>query len=88
MLGFIHDVGRGVPQTGRKEAASVKYRLSAEQGDAYAQWMLGKLYFRGGKGSRPRLCSSAHVVFNLAASNGLTEAIEKGDAIVTKMSAV
>jgi uncharacterized protein len=60
--------------------------MSAEQGDAYAQWMLGKLYLEG-KGVGQDYVQ-AHMLFNLAASNGLTDAIEECDSIVAKLSAV
>jgi len=44
-LGFMFEVGRGVPQNYTE--AAIWYRRAAEQGDSLAQYALGLLYDKG-----------------------------------------
>ena len=63
--------GQGVPQD-YKEAVKW-WKLSAEQGDADAQFNLGGMY---GKGQGvPQDYASAHMWFNLSGSNGHKDAV-------------
>ncbi len=65
-VGRMYKNGRGVPQNYRK---AVKwYRLSAEQGEAIAQYNLGVVYAKGKGGIQDY--GQAHKWFNIAEANG------------------
>ena len=74
--------GQGVPQD-YKEAVRW-YRLSAEQGNADAQYNLAKMYYQGL--GVPKDYVSAHMWINLAASNGEEGAIEKRNMVEKEMT--
>jgi len=65
-LGLMYAKGQGVPQD-YKEAFKW-YRKAAQQGDAGAQFNLGKCYLLG-EGGMPKDYVLAHVCFSLAAAN-------------------
>jgi TPR repeat protein len=69
-LGYMYDIGRGVPQD-YVEAAKW-YRMAAEQGDASAQSNLGIMYRRGL--GVPQDDAEAVKWFRLAAEQGITQA--------------
>ena len=66
-----------------KEAVRL-YRLSAEQGDAQAQYNLGLMYTNGE--GVPQDYVSAHMWFNLSGSNGLKNAVKNRNIIEKRMS--
>lgn len=80
--------GQGVPQD---YTEAVKwFRLAAEQGDTFAQFILGLMYEQG-KGV-PQDYVLAHMWTNIAAANedsagGRDDAIEQRDSIATHMTA-
>ncbi len=59
------------------------YQLAAEQGDAWAQRLLGDMYYLG-RGV-PRDYVQAHMWFNLAAAQGDTDAVRLRDDVATSM---
>jgi TPR repeat protein len=61
------------------------YRLSADQGNADAQFNLGILYSNGQ--GVPRDLVQAHMWFSLAAVSGDADAIENRDGVAEKMTA-
>lgn len=63
-LGFMHEYGRGAPQSYTE--AAIWYCLAAEQGYAQAQYLLGLLYNKGH--GVPRDYVEAHKWLNLAAA--------------------
>ena len=78
----MHSKGQGVPQD-YKEAVKW-YRLSAEQGDAVAQFNLGFMY---GKGlGVPQDYVSAHMWWNLSGSNGHKDAVTNRNIVEKKMT--
>ena len=78
----MYSKGQGVPQD-YKEAVKW-YRLSAEQGDAVAQFNLGFMY---GKGlGVPQDYVSAHMWWNLSGSNGYKDAVTNRNIVEKKMT--
>jgi len=78
----MYEFGSGVTKD-YKEAFKW-YRLSAEQGFAYAHLVLGEMYFQGQ--GVPQDYVSAHMWINLAASKGHGEAIEMLNMVEKKMT--
>ena len=74
--------GLGVPQD-YKEAIKW-YRLTAEQGDAKAQYNLGNMYAKGTGVLQDY--ALAHMWFNLSGSNGDKDAVENRDIIEKRMT--
>jgi TPR repeat protein len=79
---MMYDDGTGVPQD-YKEAVKW-YRLSAEQGDAKAQYNLGGMYSFGE--GVPQDYVSAHMWWNLSGSNGHKDAVKERNTLEKKMS--
>ena len=78
----MYSKGQGVPQDNNE---AVKwYRLSAEQGNAKAQFNLGLKYAKGQ--GVPQDYMSAHMWWNLSGSNGNKQAVENRDIIEKRMS--
>ena len=78
----MYDKGQGVPQDYKE---SIKwYRLSAEQGDAKAQYNLGLMYVKG-KGV-PQDYVLAYMWWNIAGSNGFKSAVKNRNIVEKKMS--
>jgi len=71
-----------VPQD-YKEAVRL-YRLSAEQGNAFAQYNLGVRYYNGQ--GVPQDYVLAHMWWNLAGSNGMKGALQNRKEVETEMS--
>ena len=80
----MYDNGEGVPQD-YKEAVKW-YRLSAEQGDASAQYNLGLMYSNGQ--GVPQDYVSAHMWFNLCGSSELIRpgCVNKRNIVEKKMT--
>jgi TPR repeat protein len=74
--------GQGVPQD-YKEAVKW-YRLSAEQGNAHAQFNLGQMYYQGQGVTQDYI--QAHMWFNLAGASGDADSIKNRDAVANKMT--
>jgi hypothetical protein len=85
-LGFMFEIGRGVPQNYTE--AAIWYRRAAEQGDSLAQYALGLLYDKGH--GVPRDIVEASKWLNLATAAAPTAAWEARarirDAVTTKMT--
>jgi len=79
----MHSKGQGVPQD-YKEAVRL-YRLSAEQGDAFAQYNLGVMYAKG-RGF-PQDYILAHMWLNLSGANGYKRGIKLRNLAEKKMTA-
>jgi len=79
---LMYKNGQGVPQD-YKEAVKW-YRLSAEQGDATAQFNLGNQYANGTGVLQDY--ALAHMWFNLSGSNGDKHAVHNRDIIEKRMS--
>ena len=78
----MYDEGLGVPQDYNE---AVKwYRLSAEQGDAFAQSNLGVMYANGQ--GVPQDYALAHMWFNLSGSNGHKDGVTNRNTVENKMS--
>jgi TPR repeat protein len=60
------------------------YRLAAEQGDAFAQMMLGIMYYKG-KGV-PQDYILSHMWLNLATSQGREEAKQSREKVAKSMT--
>ncbi len=71
-------------ERGDYETALAEFRPLAEQGDGDAQFNLGAMYFYSQ--GVPQDYVFAHMWANLAASQGSEDAVEKRDAIATKMT--
>jgi uncharacterized protein len=78
----MYGKGKGVPQD-YKEAVRW-YRLSAEQGDAMAQYNLGLKYYKGQ--GVPQDYVLAHMWWNIAGSNGYKNAVENRNIVEKKMT--
>ena len=78
----MYGYGKGVPQDS-KEAVKW-YRLSAEQGDASAQFKLGLMYAKGQ--GVPQDYVLAHMWWNLSGSNGYKDAVKKRNILQKKMT--
>ena len=59
------------------------YRLAAAQGDAYAQYNLGVMYYIGD--GVPQDYAEAHMWFNISAANGATDAATNRDKVAAKL---
>ena len=85
-LGFMFEIGRGVPQNYTE--AAIWYRRAAEQGDSLAQYALGLLYDKGF--GVPRDIVEASKWLNLATAAAPAAAWEARarirDAVTTKMT--
>jgi TPR repeat protein len=85
-LGFMFEIGRGVPQNYTE--AAIWYRRAAEQGDNFAQYALGLLYDKGH--GVPRDIVEASKWLNLATAAATAAAWEARarirDAVTTKMT--
>ena len=78
----MYEDGLGVPQDD-KEAVRL-YRLSAEQGEASAQYNLGVMYDNGQGVAQDYVL--AHMWFSLSSSQGITNAVKNRNIIENRMS--
>ena len=78
----MYKEGEGVVQN--YKTAVKWYRLSAEQGDAFAQSNLGFMYDRGMGVIQDNVY--AHMWFNISASNGIKNAVKNRDIIAKRMT--
>lgn len=81
-LGFMYDLGKGVPRS-EVEAARL-YRLAAEQGLVDAQWHLGFMYANGQ--GVPQDYVLAHMWLNLAAAQNMAFAAGGRDRVAVDMT--
>ncbi len=81
-LGLMYAEGKGVPQD--YQEAVRWYRLSAEQGEAGAQFNLGVMYAKGQ--GLPKDDVLAHMWMNLAAAKGVKEAVKLRDLVEKAMT--
>ena len=78
----MYDNRLGVPQDDKE---AVKWwKLSAEQGDAFAQFNLGLMYVNGQ--GVPQDYVLAHMWFNLSGSNGFKDAATNRNIVEESMS--
>ena len=85
-LGYMYEIGRGVPQN--YTAAAAWYRRAAEQGQPTAQYLLGLLYDKGF--GVPRDVVEAHRWLTLSAASvrkaDRIDPVRIRDAVATKMT--
>ena len=81
-LGFMYDIGRGVPQD-HTEAARW-YRMAAEQGGTGAQYQLGHMYRYGSGVTQDNL--RAHTWYNRAAAQGYERAEDRRTMLERRMT--
>ena len=79
-----YDTGLAAYMRGDYATALQEWRPLAERGDAEAQFNLGLMYARGHGVAQDYI--TAHVWFNIAASNGNTKASENRDIVASKLS--
>jgi len=78
----MYRLGEGVPQD--YQEARKWYTKAAEQGEAYAQYALGRLYAEGD--GVPKDLVQSHKWFNIAAAQGDSGAEEHRDALTLQMT--
>ena len=82
-LGLMYAKGQGGVTQDFKEAIRW-YKAAAEQGYAEAQFNLGIMY---GLGNRRQYYKLIHMWYNLAAANGLEDAVKNRDMVARQMTA-
>ena len=84
--GWNEDYHKGWDELYRGEHATAlkSFTLSAEQGDAYAQYSLGYLYENGRGVIQDNV--RAHMWYNIAASSGNKNAAKTRDLVTIQMS--